>query len=151
MLRSELDCRVVSGAVGPKMTQLAAEVADCVLFTWWPRNEVAHSRQLVDEAAADAGREVPVIASYVRCALLPQAREVLEEKAARYAQIPRYAEVFARNDMTATESVVTGTDRAELVEKIEHEEVVVDLPIIRAITASDSLEDLVELAEAARP
>ena len=150
-LRSELDCHVVSGAVGPKMTQLAAEVADCVLFTWWPRNEVAHSRQLVDEAAADAGREMPVIASYVRCALLPQAREALEDKAERYAQIPRYAEVFERNDISAAESVVTGEDRNDLIERIEHEEVVIDLPIIRAITADDSLEALTELAEATRP
>lgn len=150
-LRSELECHVVSGAVGTKMTQLAAEVADCVLFTWWPRNEVAHSRQRVDEAAADAGREVPVIASYVRCALLPQAQEALEEKAERYAQIPRYAEVFARNDITAAESVVTGRDRDELIERVEYEEVVIDLPIIRAITADDSLDSLVELAEATRP
>lgn len=150
-LRSELDCQVVSGAVGPKMTQLAAEVADCVLFTWWPRNEVAYSRQLVDEAAADAGLEVPVIASYVRCALLPQAQEALQEKAERYAQIPRYAEVFARNDITAAESVVTGQDRDGLIERISHEEVVIDLPIIRAITADESLDSFSELAEATRP
>lgn len=150
-LRSELDCQVVSGAVGPKMTQLAAEVADCVLFTWWPRNEVAKSRQVVHEAAADAKREVPIIASYVRCALLPQASEALEKKAERYAAIPRYAEVFARNGITAAESVVTGADRDDLIEKVEHEEVVIDLPIVRAITADDSLPALVELAKATRP
>lgn len=150
-LRTELECHVVSGAVGPKMTQLAAEVADCVLFTWWPRNEVANSRQMVDETAADAGREVPVIASYVRCALLPQAQEALEEKADRYAQIPRYAEVFARNGITAAESVVTGRDRDDLIERIEHEEIVIDLPIIRAITADQTLDSLSELAEATRP
>lgn len=150
-LRSELDCMIVSGAVGPKMTQLAAEVADCVLFTWWPRNEVANSRQMIDEAAADAKRDVPIIASYVRCALLPQASQAVAEKAERYAAIPRYSEVFARNDITAAESVVTGADRTDLIERIEHEEVVIDLPIIRAITPDDSLEALSELAEATRP
>ena len=150
-LRAELDCRIVSGAVGPRMTQLAAEVADCVLFTWWPHNEIASSRQLVAEAAADAGLEVPVIASYVRCALLPQAREAVKDKAERYAQIPRYAEVFARNDITAAESVVTGRDRDDLIERIEREEVVIDLPIIRAITAEDTVDSLSELAEATRP
>jgi alkanesulfonate monooxygenase SsuD/methylene tetrahydromethanopterin reductase-like flavin-dependent oxidoreductase (luciferase family) len=150
-IRSELDCRVVSGAVGPKMTQLAAEVADCVLFTWWPRNEVARSRQLVDEAAADAGLEVPIIASYVRCALLPQAQEAVSDKSKRYAQIPKYAEVFARNDITAAESVITGENREDLIERIEHEEVVIDLPIIRAITADDTFDSLSELAEATRP
>lgn len=150
-IRSQTDCHVVSGAVGPRMTQLAAEVADCVLFTWWPRNEVAHSRQMIDEAAADAGRGVPLIASYVRCALLPQAAEAVQEKAARYAAIPRYAEVFSRNRMTADEMVVTGTDRDELIERIEYEEVVIDMPIIRAITADDTIQALTELAEATRP
>lgn len=150
-IRSELDCNIVSGAVGPKMTQLAAEVADCVLFTWWPRNEVARSRQVVAEAAADAGRKVPVIASYVRTALLPDARESLEAKASRYAMIPRYAKVFERNGISAEESVVTGRNREELIDRIANEEVVIDLPVIRAITKDDTLDSLVELAEATRP
>lgn len=150
-ISSELECKVVSGAVGPKMTQLAAEVADCVLFTWWPRNEVAKSRQIVAEAAADAGRTTPVIASYVRCALLPQAAAAVDEKAARYQAIPRYAQVFERNDMTAAEAVVSGADSEELLSHIEHEEVVIDLPIIRAITADDSADSLIELAEACAP
>lgn len=150
-IRTELDCQVVSGAVGPKMTQLAAETADCVLFTWWPRNEVARSRQLVAEAAADAGRPVPVIASYVRCALVPQAADAVAEKSARYQAIPRYGKVFARYNMTAAETVVTGRGREDLIPKIEHEEVVIDLPVIRAITADASLQSLVELAEACAP
>lgn len=150
-IRAETECRVVSAAVGPKMTQQAAEIADCVLFTWWPRSEVAASRQRVDEAAADAGRVVPLIASYVRCGLLPQAAEAIEEKSSRYASIPRYAQVFARNRMTAQETVITGSDRDELLPKIEHEEVVIDLPIIRAITPDDSLAALTELAIACRP
>lgn len=150
-IRSETGCRVVSAAVGPKMTQQAAEVADCVLFTWWPRSEVAASRQLVDEAAADAGREVPIIASYVRTGLLPQAAEAIAEKSARYASIPRYAEVFARNRLSAEDTVITGSDREDLLPKIEHEEVVIDLPIIRAITPDDSLTSLTELATACRP
>lgn len=150
-IRAELDCRVVMGAVGPKMTQLAGEHSDCVLFTWWPRNEVASSRQIVAEAAADAGRSTPVIASYVRCALLPQASEAVAEKSERYAAIPRYAEVFERNDMSAAESVVTGANRSELLERIAHEEVVIDLPVIRAITADDSFESIAELARACAP
>lgn len=150
-IRSETECRVVSAAVGPKMTQQAAEIADCVIFTWWPRSEVAASRQLVDEAAADAGREVPLIASYVRCGLLPQAAGAIEEKSSRYASIPRYAEVFARNRMTARETVITGSDRKDLLPKIEHEEVVIDLPIIRAITSDDTMASLTELAMACRP
>lgn len=151
IIRSETNCRVVSAAVGPKMTQQAAELADCVLFTWWPRSEVAASRQRVHESAADAGREVPLIASYVRCGLLPQAAHAIEEKSARYASIPRYAEVFARNHMRAQDTVITGTNREDLLAKIEHEEVVIDLPVIRGITADETLGSLVELATACRP
>ena len=150
-IRSRTNCRVVSAAVGPRMTQQAAEIADCVLFTWWPRSEVAKSRQLIDETAADAGTDVPLIASYVRCGLLPGAARAIEEKAARYASIPRYADVFARNDMRAEDTVVTGVDREQMLPKIEHEEVVIDLPIIRAITHDDSLDALVELATVCRP
>lgn len=150
-IRSDTGCRVVSAAVGPRMTQQAAEIADCVLFTWWPRSEVAKSRQVIDEAAADAGRDLPLIASYVRCGLLPRAEQAIEEKAARYASIPRYAEVFARNDMSAVDTVLAGIDRSELLPKLEHEELVMDLPIIRAITHDDSLESLVELATVCRP
>lgn len=150
-IRAHLDCKVVTGAVGPKMTQLAGEEADCVLFTWWPKNEVANSRQLVAEAADDAGRPTPVIASYIRCALLPQAAEAVEDKSARYAAIPRYAEVFARNGISAADSVATGHNRQELLERIVDEEVVIDLPVIRAITADDSFESIAELARACAP
>lgn len=150
-IRSDLECKVVSGAVGPRMTELAAEIADCVLFTWWPRNEVGISRQRVAEAAADAGRGTPVIASYIRCALLPQAANAVAEKADRYQSIPRYAKVFARNGITAADSVVTGEHRDELLGQIEREEKVLDLPVIRAITADDSAESLIELAEACAP
>lgn len=150
-IREALGCRVVAGAVGPKMTQVAAEVADCVLFTWWPRNEVARSRQLLAETASDAGRDTPVVASYVRTALLPQAEGAVAAKSARYAAIPRYAAVFERNELSARDTVVTGGNRAELIPRIAYEEVVIDLPIVRAITADDTLESLTELAEACRP
>ena len=150
-IRSQTDCQVVSAAVGPRMTQQAAEIADCVLFTWWPRSEVAKSRQMIDEAAADAGTDVPLIASYVRCGLLPGAQQAIEQKAARYASIPRYADVFARNGMSAEDTVVKGADREELLPKIEHEEIVIDVPIVRAITPDDSLGSLVELATVCRP
>ncbi len=151
IIRSETGCRVVSAAVGPKMTQQAAEIADCVLFTWWPRSEVAASRQLVDEAAADAGRDAPMIASYVRCGLLPQAEEVIAAKSARYESIPRYAAVFARNRMSAQDTVITGVDRDDLLPKIQHQEVVIDMPIIRAMTPDDTLDSLLELATDCRP
>ncbi len=53
--------------------------------------------------------------------------------------------------MSAEDTVVKGVDREELLPKIEHEEIVIDVPIIRAITHDDSLGSLLELATVCRP
>ena len=53
--------------------------------------------------------------------------------------------------MSAADTVLAGLDRSDLLPRIIHEEVVIDLPIIRAITRDDSLASLVELATVCRP
>ena len=68
-----------------------------------------------------------------------------------YGAIPRYREVFARNGLTAAETVVTGTSRAELLPGIETEETVLDHPVIRAITAAATVEAISELLTACAP
>lgn len=151
VMRAELEVRVVAAAVGPKMTELAGEVADIVLFTWWPRGEVAASRTLVEAGARRAQRPVPSVASYVRCALVPDAAGAIAEQAGRYAAIPRYADVFARNHVGAADTVVTGLTAADLAPRIEYEEAVLDLPVIRAITAEDTLASITPLLEACAP
>jgi len=151
IIRAELEVRVVAAAVGPRMTELAGEVADAVIFTWWPAAEVVNSRRLLEAAAERAGRTSPLVASYIRCALLPEAQAALQAKADAYAAIPRYAEVFARNQVRAEETVVTGADADELASGIEKEEQVLDTPIIRAITAEDTTGSISALLEACAP
>jgi hypothetical protein len=112
---------------------------------------VERARPIIDAAARDAGRESPTVVSFVRCALLPQAREAVEERADAYAAIPRYEEIFERHGLNARDAVVTGTDRAELLEGVEREESVLDLSVIRAITAEDTVESLAELVAACAP
>lgn len=150
-IRDELDVRVTTGAVGPKMMRLAAEVADAVILTWSFASEVERARGILNEAAQAADRDVPTVISFVRCGLMPQAKEAVEERANAYAAIPRYQEVFERHGVTATDVVVTGRNRAELLEGIQAEEEVLDLSVIRAIPAENTTESLGELVRACAP
>lgn len=149
--RGQLDVEVVTGAVGPKMMALAGEVADAVILTWFFAAEVEHSRSILAEAARAADREVPAVISFIRCGLLPQAREAVEARAAAYEGIPRYRKVFDRHGVTAMDTVVTGQNRAELLEGIQMEEEVLDLSVIRAIPAENTTESFGELVRACAP
>lgn len=150
-LRESLDVVVTTGAVGPRMLAVAGGVADAVILTWSFRAEVERARPIIDAAARDAGRESPTVVSFVRCALLPEAREAVEERADAYAAIPRYQEVFERHGLSARDAVVTGTNRAEVLGGVEREESVLDLSVIRAIPAENTVESLAKLVVACAP
>ncbi len=109
------------------------------------------SRQLLEQGAARVERTPPAVISFVRCALLPQAAAALAARAALYDAIPRYREVFARSGITAADTVVTGSSRAELLPAIEAEESVLDVSVIRAIPAEDTVAALSELLVACAP
>jgi hypothetical protein len=147
----ELDVKVATGAVGPKMMALAAEVAEAVVLTWSFAAEVQRARGILEDAARDAGTEMPSVISFIRCGLMPQAREAVAERASAYEKIPRYKEVFERNGLTAVDTVVTGTNRAEMLAGIEAEEAVLDMSVIRAIPAETTTDSLAELVRACAP
>lgn len=149
--REELGVTVVTGAVGPKMMAVAAEVSDAVVLTWSFAAEVDRARGILNETAHRAGREPPTLVSFIRCGLVPQAEEAIAERAAAYDAIPHYRKVFARNGLTAADTVVSGRDRAELLEGIQFEEAVVDLGVIRAIPADHTVESLNDLLLACAP
>jgi hypothetical protein len=150
-IREELDVTLTTGAVGPKMLALAAEVADAVIFTWSLAAEVEQARGILNEAAQNVGREPPTVVSFIRCGLLPQAADAIAERAAAYDSIPHYRRVFARHGLTASDTVVTGTDRAELLDGIEFEETVLDMSVIRAIPAENTVASLAELVTPCAP
>ncbi|HZD24019.1 MAG TPA: LLM class flavin-dependent oxidoreductase, partial [Acidimicrobiia bacterium] len=151
LFRDQLDVIVTTAAVGPKMMALAGEVADEVILTWSFRAEVERARPILKEGASRARREAPRVVSFVRCALLPQAQEAIATRALVYDQIPHYRAVFERNGLTAADTVVTGSSRAELLAGIEREESVLDVTVIRAIPAEDTVESIGELVEACAP
>jgi alkanesulfonate monooxygenase SsuD/methylene tetrahydromethanopterin reductase-like flavin-dependent oxidoreductase (luciferase family) len=133
------------------MTELAGELGDGVSFTWWFKDAIEESRPLVAAGAVRAGRPAPPIMSYIRCALLPQAEAALAEQAANYDAIPSFAAMFRSHGISARDAVVTGTDAATLQPGITREEAVLDIPVIRAVTADRSAGALLELLEACRP
>lgn len=150
-IRSELDCHVVTAAVGPKMMALAGEVSDAVILTWSFVDEVNQARQILDRSAASSGREPPRVISFIRCGLLPQADEAIAQRARTYDAIPHYRAVFERHGVTARDTVVAGPGREELLEGIARESSVLDMPVVRAIPAENTVGSIGELVAACRP
>jgi alkanesulfonate monooxygenase SsuD/methylene tetrahydromethanopterin reductase-like flavin-dependent oxidoreductase (luciferase family) len=150
-IRERLDAPPIAGALGPNMTRLAGEIADGVIFTMWFREAIEESRPLVTEGAWRAGRETPEVFSYIRCALLPQAQQALDDVAESYDSMPRFRALFRAHGRAARDTVITGSSREELRPGIEREEAVLDHAIIRAITADHSAASILELLDACAP
>lgn len=147
----ELDSHVVTAAVGPKMMTLAGEVAEAVVLTWSLSDEVNRARGILEASAAAAKRPAPKIISFIRCGLMPQADAAIAERADAYDAIPHYHEVFERHGIAARDTVVEGASRKELLEGIEREESVLDIPVIRAIPAENTVEAICDLVLACAP
>jgi len=150
-LRNSLDVTVTTGAVGPKMTSLAGEIADAVIFTWSIAAEVESNRVILEQSAQAAHRDPLTVVSFIRCGLLPQAAEAVAQRAAAYSAIPHYKAVFDRYGMAAMDTVITGSSRAEMLPGIEGEERPLDVSIIRAIPADNTAESFAELVAACAP
>lgn len=150
-LHDLLQCKVIIAALGPKMCAAAGEAGDGVLFNWLLPDYVAGSRERVESAAEIAGRPKPMIMAYVRCALMPEAEEKLNQEAARYTGIPNYAAHFERQGIEAAHTAVRGTNGPALQSRIKPYEDVLDETVIRAITVNDSAEKIMQLLQATSP
>jgi alkanesulfonate monooxygenase SsuD/methylene tetrahydromethanopterin reductase-like flavin-dependent oxidoreductase (luciferase family) len=150
-LRAQLPARLVVAALGPKMCQLAGEVADGVLFNWLTPEHARRSAEWVREGAAAAGRRPPTLFAYVRLAVGSGALARLEEEAARYARIPAYADHFARAGTSPIDTAVGVPGPEALAAALAAWQGAVDEVVLRAITAGDSVEENLALLRAARP
>ena len=150
-LRARLEARVIISALGPRMTALAGEIADGALFNWCSPNFEEDAGARMRAAAEAAGRPRPLMMAYVRCGLLPQAADKLDERAGRYASIPQYARHFERMGVSARDTCVSGPDAATLQRGIAAHERVLDETVVRALTADDSAASILELLRACAP
>jgi probable F420-dependent oxidoreductase len=92
--------RICLAALGPRMCELAGEIADGVLFTWMPPTAVAMSLRHVETGAKRAGRTLADIdtAIYVRTCVTDErgaVREALAREITSYAIVNAYARFFA--------------------------------------------------------
>lgn len=137
-LRRATDAAIVVGALGPRMRRLAAELADGVLLNWLtPEAAAAATAELHRDAGDRAVRSI----LYVRTIAEEAARPALLSEAGRYESVPSYAANFERLGMRALDATIDGAERLESFD-------VVDEVVLRAITPSGSLEELVRFAEA---
>ena len=150
-LKRGLTSPVVVGSLGPKMRQLGAEAGDGLLFNWLTPEFAAQTTETLRTQAASAGHNDPIAATYVRTALGEAAHPVLEREAAKYSSIPSYAANFARLGITAMESAVFGNDAQSLMAGLSAFDGTVDQVVVRAITATDHVDDYLELLEAVAP
>jgi alkanesulfonate monooxygenase SsuD/methylene tetrahydromethanopterin reductase-like flavin-dependent oxidoreductase (luciferase family) len=150
-LRSELDCKIYLAALGPKMCQLAGEIADGVLFNWLTPEYAKESADHVREGASRAGRPTPRLMTYVRVSLREEGREKMKREAARYESIPQYAAHFERMGLSGVDASITAEDAAEVQERLKAWDGVLDEIVVRSIAPNDAQEELIELVEAGAP
>lgn len=83
-------------ALTPASLRLAGEIADGVILNWLPPDGIEKASLLVREAAADAGRNVKMLA-YVRAAVVEEpdkehdAHTAMREQTYAYVSLPSYA------------------------------------------------------------
>lgn len=150
-LHGQVQSKIIVAALGPKMCAMAGEVGDGVLFNWLLPSYLAGSRERVESAAEAAGRPKPLIMSYVRSAIMPDAEERLNQEAARYTGNPNYAAHFKRQGIEAAHTAVRGVNSSALQSRIEPYEEILDETVVRAITADDSAGKILELLHATAP
>lgn len=96
-------CPIYLAAMGPRMLELAGELANGVLLNWSTTDEIGRAAAAVRGAAAGSERgraQADVdVAAYVRVAVDPDgeaARQALASEISRYCALPAYAEHFGR-------------------------------------------------------
>jgi alkanesulfonate monooxygenase SsuD/methylene tetrahydromethanopterin reductase-like flavin-dependent oxidoreductase (luciferase family) len=149
-LRASLKTRVVVAALGPKMCQLAGEVADGVLFNWLTPAYARRATEWVREGAKKAGRTPPRTYAYVRLALAEGA-DRLRDESDRYAAIPAYAAHFHRMNVKPIETALLAARPDAVPVAVAAWQGAVDEVVFRAITAKDTVEDTLALVRAAAP
>jgi alkanesulfonate monooxygenase SsuD/methylene tetrahydromethanopterin reductase-like flavin-dependent oxidoreductase (luciferase family) len=151
MLRQALSTRLVVAALGPKMSRLAGEIADGVLFNWLTPDHARVSAEWVRAGAAAARRTPPRLFAYVRAALGPAAGERLAQEGERYAAIPAYSAHFTRMGVKPVDTCVTGDTPDAVRDALARWRGVVDDVVVRAIVARDTVDDTLALLRALKP
>lgn len=140
---------IAIAALGPRMCRLAGQLADVVLLNWMTPERVRWARERVAEGARRNGRvRSPVIASYVRVAIGPDARERLAAEAARYARIPAYTRRFEAMGVDPGSVGIAVADPSEVASALAPYREVLDETVLRALPSSNDAAGVLVIARA---
>lgn len=117
------DVPISLAALGPRMTELAGEVADGVILNWCTPERVSEAREQVARGAAGAGRDPSrcVVSVYVRACLghdRAHALAGLRQTAARYAAMPKYRRQFEAMGLGAEAEAAGSGDGGDVPEAL---------------------------------
>ena len=145
--------RLAVAALGPRMCRLAGEVADVVLLNWVTPERIRWSRRRIAEGERRGGRRPGqvVVASYVRVAVGPGARERLAAEASRYARIPAYARSFAAMAVDPGSVGIAAEDPRDVAAALAPYREVLDETVVRALPAANDAASVLAVARAAGP
>jgi len=93
------DMPLYVAALGPLMLEVGGQLADGIALNWCTAEQVARSRQRVEDAARAAGTATPRVIQYIRTAVDPDpglAQKTLATAAVRYLRFPGYRRHFER-------------------------------------------------------
>ncbi|HXR44930.1 MAG TPA: LLM class flavin-dependent oxidoreductase [Pseudolysinimonas sp.] len=143
-LRGVSDAAIVLGALGPRMRALGTRMAEGLLLSWLTPAAAAAAVADARAAADELGRNYPRAVLYARTAVDAAAQPGLDADVAAYGSYRSYAANFARLGFGPAAATIgpdaVGDRVGEYVE-------VVDELVLRAITPSGSLDDLLRFVE----
>lgn len=148
VLRQGSRAAVVVGALGPRMRRLGAEHADGVLLSWLTPAVAAEQATELRAVGTDAQGERPRIALYARTIVDEAARPVLERESEQYGSYPAYAANFARLGIRPIDTTLAPVDGG-LAAGVAAYRAAVDELVLRAITPTGSLDDLLAFVDRA--
>jgi alkanesulfonate monooxygenase SsuD/methylene tetrahydromethanopterin reductase-like flavin-dependent oxidoreductase (luciferase family) len=131
--------RIVVAAMRPRMCQLGGAIADAVLLNWMLPAQAAQGLRWVQRGADQAGRAAPVVASYVRVAVGPGARQRLRDEERRYRNInAAHRKHFEAMDVPLGSVGVAASARPGVLDGLAPYQSALDLPIARLLTNRDA-------------
>jgi alkanesulfonate monooxygenase SsuD/methylene tetrahydromethanopterin reductase-like flavin-dependent oxidoreductase (luciferase family) len=143
--------RIVVAAMRPRMCHLGGAIADGVLLNWILPAQAVQARRWVQQGADQAGRAAPIVASYVRVAVGPDARQRLREEERQYRNInAAHRQHFETMDVPLGSVGVAASARPEVLDGLAPFHSALDLPIARLLTDQDATS-LLAAAIAAAP
>ena len=140
------DARIFVAALGPRMSRLAGEIADGVLFNWAVPDRLRAGIQWVTEGERDAGGRRIERWAYVRATHGDGARDLLAAEAGRYARTPAYGRAFEAMGVPFETVGVAGDDLAQQLAAYRE---VLDGVVVRAVPREWRLADALAIARKA--